>query len=134
MVKRKTPEEYLQECKDNNIDLPTEPYINARTLINHKCKLGHIYPQTPHNHLQGQGCPICKKVYRKTPEDYCNECKSRGIDLPTEDYIKALIPIKHKCKKGHIYEKTPNNHLQGQGCPICKEIEMEEKVDAKYYL
>ena len=61
--KTKSCKQYYSECKDNSIDLPIEYYINDSTPINHKCSKGHIYLQTPSNHLHGQGCPVCKESH-----------------------------------------------------------------------
>lgn len=119
MARKKTPEHYYNECKERGYDLPIEDYINNKTKIKHKCSKGHIYKQLPTNHLKGKGCPICKGSFKKTSEQYYNECKEKGYDLPIEDYRGASVKIKHKCSKGHIYEQTPNSHLSGYGCPKC---------------
>ena len=118
--RKKTTEEYLQECKEKGLDLPIEDYVNAKTEIRHKCKYGHIYPQTPDNHLQEKGCPKCSGKYSYSPKEYYDLCKDKGYDLPVEDYINNKTKINHKCKQGHIYLQRPDNHLQGQGCPTCK--------------
>lgn len=125
MPRKKTPEEYLKECKDKGLDLPVEDYVNNSTKIKHKCSKGHVYNQRPDKHLIGQGCRQCATIkthnkQRKTPEEYYNECKSKGLDLPIEDYRGALIKVKHKCSKcGNIYEQKPNEHLRGRGCSKC---------------
>ena len=126
--KKKTPKEYYDECKERELDLPIEDYVNAYTKIKHKCSKGHIYPQTPSSHLQGQGCPICKGTPKRTPKQYFIECKESKYDLPIEDYINSHTKIKHKCSKGHIYPQTPCNHLQGYGCPICNESHGEKFI------
>ena len=119
MPKRKTPEQYLQECKKRGLDLPIEDYRGSGIKINHKCSKGHVYKQKPNDHLRGIGCSYCNKKKKKTPEEYYNECKSKGYDLPIEDYVNATTKIKHKCNKGHIYEQTPAHHLEGIGCSYC---------------
>lgn len=37
-MKRKTTEQYKQECKEMGYDLPIEDYINGHTKIKHRCK------------------------------------------------------------------------------------------------
>ena len=59
----KTYKYYYQECIDKSIDLPIEYYISDSTPIKHKCSKGHVYSQTPSNHLRGQGCPICNESH-----------------------------------------------------------------------
>ena len=120
MVKRKTSEEYYQECKAKHLDLPIEDYVNNRTKIKYKCKQGHIYEQLPSIHLRGHGCPVCYGNKKKSSNDYYNECKSKGLDLPIEDYVNNYTKIKHRCSKcNNIYVQKPNNHLNGHGCPKC---------------
>lgn len=118
--KKKTTKEYIDECKRLGYDLPIEPYVNNKTKINHKCnKCGYIYKQKPDNHLHNNGCPNCRGKFKKTPQEYYNECKQRGLDMPIENYINALTKIKHRCDKGHVYKQQPSSHLNGNGCPKC---------------
>ena len=61
---KKTTEQYIQECKDKEYDIPIEDYVNNRTRIKHKCSKGHIYYQTPYAHSRlNHGCPICKESH-----------------------------------------------------------------------
>ena len=131
MPRKKTPEEYLNECREKGLDLPIEDYKGVNVKIKHKCKYGHIYPQKPNGHLDGNGCPICSGNNKKTPEEYVKECKEKGYDLPIEDYINNNTKIKHKCSKGHIYPQKPNSHLRGKGCPKCKG--KQTKIPKEYY-
>lgn len=126
-TKKKTPEEYYNECKSKGYDLPIENYVKDNTKIKHRCNKGHIYKQIPSDHLQGRGCPICYGKKKKTSEEYYQECKSKGLDLPIEDYKGAKIKIKHTCGKEHLYLQTPDMHSgKHQGCPICNESHGEK--------
>ena len=128
-TKKKTTEEYIKECKEKGLDLPIEDYKGANIKINHKCKQGHIYPQRPSNHLKGHRCPKCKGNYSYTSEEYIQECKEKGLDLPIEDYVNAKTEINHICQKGHIYSQTPHKHLnRKQGCPVCSESHGEKFI------
>lgn len=138
-AKTKSSKEYLHDCKDRGYDLPVEDYIDAHIKIKHKCSQGHIYKQTPNNHLNGQGCPICGGTKRKTPKEYYSLCKDRGLDLPIEDYVNAQTKITHTCSRGHVYKQRPYSHLNGYGCPVCNESKGErfirnylDKNDIKY--
>ena len=130
---KKVPEHYSKECKSKGLDLPIESYINSNTKIKHTCTKGHIYKQLPHSHLEGYGCPYCRtekvsKLLSKNPQEYLNECKEKGLDLPIEDYKNNKTKIKHKCSKGHVYLQTPCDHLQGNGCPVCNESHGERFI------
>lgn len=185
---------YYKYCKDNNLNLPVQKYVDNLTKIYHKCSsCGLLYETTPkrnklgykcsycsgkginnicilwnyckainvdlplkHNNFnslhdkiyficskcsnvyfqqitshirQNHGCPICNGSVQKTPKEYYQECKSKGLDLPIEDYINDRTKIKHKCSKGHIYEQTPGKHIrQKQGCPVCSESHGEKYI------
>lgn len=124
----KAHEAYVQECNNLGIDLPIEKYVSNKTKIKHICKkCGNVYNQRPNNHLQGQGCPICKQN-RKTTQSYIGDCKRLGYDLPIEEYININTNIKHKCSQGHIYSQRPSHHLNGIGCPICSESHGEKFI------
>jgi predicted nucleic acid-binding Zn-ribbon protein len=57
---------------------------------------------------------------KKTHEEYEEELFQREIDfIPLEKYIRRDIAMKHECINGHIWNVTPNNVLNGQGCPQC---------------
>ena len=125
--KKKTLKQYYDECKERELDLPIEIYVNANTKIYHKCKQGHVYKQKPNTHLQGKGCPICSNT-KKTTKEYIEECKELGLDLPLGDYNNSKVKIYHKCKQGHVYKQTPSDHLQGYGCPICSQSHGEKFI------
>ena len=119
MPKKITTKDYIDRCKAKGYDLPIEGYKGSIIKIKHKCIMGHIYEQSPSNHLSGHGCPKCSDSEKKSHQKYYNECIERGLDLPIEDYINARTKIKHKCSKGHVYCQVPYAHLSGSGCPIC---------------
>ena len=122
---KRTPYKYNVLCRQKGYDLPIEPYINNHTPIKHKCRNEHVYEQRPSDHLRGVGCPRCARVHRKTPQEYLQECKDRGLDLPIEPYINADTNIKHKCSEGHIYSQAPRDHLRGIGCRECANLAMK---------
>lgn len=68
-------------------------------------------------------------VRRKTNEEYLQQCKNLGYDLPIEKYINSITPIKHKCKQGHVYKQVPGNHVnKGQRCPYCSQSYGEQHI------
>ena len=45
-----------------------------------------------------------------------------------ETYINNRTPIKIKCKKHGIFYQKPNSHLNGHGCPVCRESKLEKEI------
>ena len=92
--------------------------------------------QTPHSHLHGSGCPKCS---HEKIQDITKQCsnefieKSQKIHGNKYDYFKvayknAITKVCIICPKHGEFWQTPNKHLNGQGCPKCKESSLEEKI------
>lgn len=105
-------------------------YINAYTKVCITCPIHGEFWQVPHDHLKGAGCKICGKIKnsnalkmtmdlflekaRNIHGDKYNYSKVQYIDYNTK--VCIICPI-----HGEFYQ-TPNNHIQGQGCPHCGKI------------
>lgn len=92
---------------------------------------GHgTFKQRPSHHLQGFGCSKCSGKYNYTTEEWKE--KAREIHGNKYDYFKSIYVNNRTkviigCREGHgIFEQTPDNHLQGSGCPICRESRLEK--------
>ena len=88
----------------------------------------HEFPQTPHVHLMGSGCPLCaieqgKLFLKMTKEEFVKHAIEIHGDL--YDYSKVIyegydIKVQIICKKhNRPFEMTPHSHLMGSGCPLC---------------
>ena len=146
MSRKLTFKEYKDRCIDLGVNIPLE-YKGANTKSKHICRgCGIIFDQSPSHNYARKLCSKCghKKTSlkckgqkrtskllrnkRKSPEEYIQECKEKGFDLPIEDYNGNKEKIKHTCSKGHVYYQTPSDHLQGIGCSICNESHGERYI------
>ena len=50
-------------------------------------------------------------------------------DYSKVDYINSKTKVCIICPTHGEFWKIPANHLQGQGCPFCKESKLEHKVN-----
>ena len=121
---RKTLEKYKEDLFNVNPNIETLEidYVNAKTLMLHRCKLdGYKWYARPANTLSGCGCPLCAKRARRTSQQYAEELKIINPNIEVlEDYINARTPILHKCKiDGHKWMASPGNIIAGYGCPMC---------------
>ena len=97
MSKRKSNDEFIREAQSihhNRYDYSKVEYTNNKTKVCIVCPEHGEFWQTPNNHLNGNGCPLCKnrKIgdgLRDTVEDFSN--KSNEIHDIT-DCLKALSP------------------------------------------
>ena len=116
-------------------------YVGARRPVLIGCPKCSIYfPQTPDNHLHGHGCPDCgleklKEVNRRKKRKAADEFEEKAIAKHGEgtflyDRVKYDTARKHVligCPKCSIYfPQTPDNHLNGRGCPDCRLEKLRE--------
>ena len=127
---KKTHDQYVEEVKNINPNIEVIGiYINAKTLILHKCKIDdNEWMCSPSNILNGRGCPICANKNRSKNNSMTHEeyVKQLSIKNPTievvEMYINAKTKIMHHCLDHDIYWKiSPDSVLNKKsGCPECK--------------
>lgn len=112
----------------NKYDYSNIDYVNTHVKIVIKCNCcGNIFNQTPHDHLQGHGCPYCARERARlaklgTREKFIE--KATEIHGDRYDYSKVTYRNNYTkvciiCKEHGEFWQTPNNHLIGQGCSKC---------------
>lgn len=73
-------------------------------------------------HLSGHGCPKCSPFVKTSFKDFCARQQQVHGDFFTyiEESYNGLIPnMRIVCPIHGEFIKSPNNHLQGQGCQAC---------------
>lgn len=112
-------------------------YVDHLTKICIICPEHGEFWQTPAGHLTGRGCKLCKNLKlsldrRSNVDDFKNKASlihKNLYDYSNVEYINAQTKILIKCKIHGDFLQTPNHHLQGQGCPICKQSKGEKIVE-----
>ena len=103
-------------------------YKTSSSLMTIKCNgCQHIFKQSPNNHLQGHGCPNCKKLNSGLGQIMSNiDFLKKANQLHnfkfsySSEYQRSKTKIDILCPDcDTIFKQSPNNHLQGQGCPNC---------------
>ena len=113
-------------------------YKGRKEHISCKCKIcNHIWhTATPHNLLNGSGCPECAKksisdAKKKTPKEFADELYKVNPNIELlEDYQLSSIKIKCRCKKCKgIWYANPTDILHNEsGCPHCRMSKGEEII------
>jgi len=107
-------------------------YKTAFTKIDIKCiKHNHIFEQTPHGHLGGQGCPICGGNIKLNTEEFIEKSKKvhgDKYDYRLVNYINNKTKVIIICQKHGEFKQTPNKHLLKRGCPKCNESRGEIQI------
>ena len=115
-------------------------YTNARTKITITCPIHGDFEQLPYNHLLGKGCPKCGleklgKIFTKKPEDFitqANKIHDNKYDYSKTKYNDTMSKVEIICPFHGSFFQTPNKHLRGEGCPMCR-FDKTKSVKLKRY-
>ena len=98
-TKKLTKEEFIKKAKEvhgDKYDYSKVDYVNSETKVIIICPEHGEFEQTPHNHLNGQGCPNC------------NTCKNSKISQNVENILKEKN-IKYEKEKTFDWLKNKSN-------------------------
>lgn len=121
----------IKNVHGDNFDLSKVVYVNSKTKIligcrNHKDTFW--YETSPGPLFKGVGCPKCgvKKIWktrkRVTTSEFIDKSLNKHgdrYDYSKSRYKSAKEKVIVICKIHGEYTITPNNHLNGKGCPKC---------------
>lgn len=108
---------------ENKYSYSKTAYINYGKKVVITCPKHGDFEQTPRDHLSGYGCKICGNNTKHTTDEFIE--KAREIHGKNYNYEKVKYQdIKSKvtitCPFHGDFEQAPSNHLEGQGCPVCR--------------
>ena len=137
--KNKTTEEFILKAKKIHGDKFTynkSIYSSVDTDIIITCPTHGEFKQTPYTHLKGHGCKKCScktmgLKYRLNNEIFIDKAKKiHGDKFSYEkvNYETTNSKIIIKCPIHGYFTQTPSSHLNGRGCPICKESKGEKRI------
>lgn len=132
-------EEFINRAKEihgNKYDYSETKYINSNIKVKIKCCKHGAFYQLPFNHLNGHSCDKCAREIasndkRLTREEIINKFKEvhgDKYDYNEVEYKAYNIPVRIKCKEHGIFFQRPYAHINGQGCPQCKQSLLEKQV------
>ena len=97
-------------------------YVNAYTKVCIICPIHGEFWQTPHNHLQGQGCPKCSPTLKLNKDvfiEISNKKHNGKYDYSKVKYINNRTKVCIICPEHGEFWQTPSNHMYGYGCAKC---------------
>jgi len=116
----------------NKYDYSLVVYDKMISNVNIICKEHGKFEQSLNNHInQKKGCPKCVKNFKLLKEDFIkrsNIIHNNFYDYSLINFINVATKINIICPEHGIFYQTPNNHLNGHGCPICKESKGEKLI------
>jgi len=130
---------FIKKAKDihgNKYDYSKVSYLNSKRKVIIICPEHGEFEQTPSMHLNGQGCPKCAYViksneYTKKTDVFIKESvviHNNKYDYSKVSYLNSKRKVIIICPEHGEFEQTPSMHLNGQGCPICRESKGEKII------
>ncbi len=136
---RKLSNEYVQQVFEAaGCKWLDDEYITTKHPTNYIASCGHKEIIPLGNFLNGMG-RLCKECAIKRQADKRRKSLEQFIKQANEhhgdcyDYSQFVYVNSHTkgtifCKKHGGFLQTPNDHLQGRGCPTCRESQGERKI------
>ena len=129
--------ERANKIYSNKYDYSNFIYANTSTkgiiICHEKDEFGEEHGeflQTPKIHLRGFGCSKCSNNYmdKNLFIKKSNVIHENKYDYSKTEYEKNNKKVCIICPEHGEFWQRPNDHLQGQGCPLCKTSHIERKV------
>lgn len=127
-----TREEWIERAnKKHNFkyDYSKVEYKDNKTPVCIICPVHGEFWQSPNNHMKGNGgCKECLRINRwklqhKSTEQFildANKVFYNYYDYSKVDYYNKSTKVCIICPKHGEFWQTPSSHLEGNGCPQCK--------------
>lgn len=140
MSKKKTFKEFLKEARAKHgekYDYSKVNWVDSHTPIEIVCPVHGSFIQLAKRHTSnGCGCNKCAIEYRaklncKKTEDFIASARKKHGDL--YDYSKSIYTRSHDdiiiiCPKHGEFIQKAYLHLNGEGCPICRNSHLENEI------
>ena len=138
-----TKEKFIKKAKlvhGDKYDYSKVDFVDLFTKVCIICPIHGEFWQTPRNHINifsAQGCPKCgrDKIAQEQKLGFdgfierSKKIHGDKYDYSKVDYINAFTKVCIICPIHGEFEQRPNNHLNGQGCPMCNQSKMESFVE-----
>ena len=116
----------------NKYDYSLVVYKNNQTKVKIICPIHGKFEQTPRSHFNNKsGCPLCDISHKSNTDEFLEKSKKLYGDIYLYDkteYISAIKNVIITCRKHGEFMITPNNHLRGESCPVCRLSRGEIKI------
>lgn len=129
-VMKRTLESFISDARKihgDKYDYSKSVYKGIHSKLVITCPIHGDFEQRPNDHLHGQGCKECGKLTsaskrRLDTESFkkkFTELYGDSYDLSEFTYSKSNVKSTAICKLHGKFSISPNNLLNGRGCPLC---------------
>jgi len=121
---------------NNKYDYSFVEYINNKTQVKIICPEHGIFEQRPDNHSNRTGCPNCRKITNDIFINKCREVHKNRYNYDFTEYKNNRLKVKIVCINHGLFEQKASSHLEGVGCPICRNEEIRKRFvkNKNYFL
>lgn len=134
-----TTEEFIEKAKkkhSNKYNYNKVVYTRSTDKVIIVCKDHGEFLQTPHKHMQGNGCPKCgvERIREKTTgtlQNFLDRAISKHgtmYDYSKVVYKAAKSKVTIVCPTHGDFEQTPDDHTSGSGCTKCSREKTAERM------
>ena len=134
-LNKKSNIDFLNELKfvhGDRYDYSMVNYINNISNIDIICREHGTFSQKAVYHLNGSICPKCNNdKNRKTTLKFIEESilvHGDRYNYSETKYVSSREKLKIICKKHGLFIQGPRLHLEGKGCPTCKQSKGERTI------
>jgi hypothetical protein len=123
--------EFFNKLKNkfSNTYIPLEEYVSYKEKIKFNCLKHGEFEQTPENLFKGYICKYCKnKLNNTTFIEKAITIHGDKYDYSLVNYTNRTTKVKIICQIHGEFNQRPSDHLNGCGCPICRESKGEKKI------
>lgn len=125
MNKRLTTEEFIERAErvhGKKYDYSKSEYKTTHQKVCITCPVHGDFWMSAHDHMEKCGCPKCAGRYMDTEYfiEKSNKIHDGKYSYEKTKYIRAKEKVIITCPMHGDFLQTPDAHLSGQGCPICK--------------
>ena len=120
-----------KEVHGDNYDYSKVEYVNYKTKVCIICPIHGEFYQTPNKHLNKCGCPKCYGKKKYTTEEWVEKAKNvhgDKYDYSKVIYVNSTVKVCIICPIHGEFFQEANSHLNGSGCPCCKESHLECEI------
>lgn len=122
---RYTTETFIESAREihgDKYDYSKVDYVNITTEVVIICPIHGPFKQTPHSHLQGEGCKYCARNVKYTKETFIEAAKKvhgNKYDYSKIDCVDRTKELTIICPIHGPFKQKMDAHLTGSGCQKC---------------
>ena len=133
--------ERSNKIHNSKYDYSKVDWVNTKTKVEIICPIHGSFLQKPFKHLEGQGCPNCRKNATVTQDEFIRRAKEIHGD-GTYDYSRVhyetmWTPVEIICPIHGSFLQTPAKHVKtgkyaAEGCPDCRYMRQRQTLNKRY--